>query len=160
MSSKEAISHPTAQSALLDALAAYTNLAIPLPVPPTVDSTLAARGAQVFEDSGCANCHAGPRFTDSGGGNPSLDLSGPILLHDIGTCVKTGPFPDVAHEDVDGHPRAACQFDTPSLNGVASSPPYLHDGSAATLNDAVLKMPNAPASPVDLTALVEYLRSL
>jgi hypothetical protein len=36
----------------------------------------------------------------------------------------------------------------------------LHDGSAATLADAALRMPNAPSDPDDLAALVEYLRSL
>ncbi len=149
-----------AQAPLLDAIAAYVNLGLPLPVPPTTDATLVARGAQVFEASQCDSCHSGTRFTDSGAGNPTLDLTGMIMLHDVGTCVTTG-YPDVAHEDVDGHPRAACQFDTPSLNGVASTPPYLHDGSAATLPDAVLKMPMAPAAgSEDLAALVEYLRSL
>ncbi len=150
---------PTAQGALLDALASYVNLAIPLPVPPTTDPARVAAGAQVFAASGCASCHSGPRFTDSGEGNPTLDLAGVVLLHDIGTCITVG-FPDMAHEDVDGDPRAACAFDTPSLNGVASSPPYLHDGSAATLADAIAKMPGAPSSPNDVTALVEYLRSL
>jgi YVTN family beta-propeller protein len=150
---------PTEESALLDALASYVNLGIPLPVPPTTDPSLVAEGAQVFTASGCAVCHDGPRFTDSGEGNPTLDLAGTVLLHDIGTCVTEG-FPDVAHDDVDGNPRAACAFDTPSLNGVASSPPYLHDGSAATLVDAIARMPNAPSSANDVAALAEYLRSL
>ena len=152
---------PTAQAPLIDALAAYVNLGLPLPVPPTTDATLVARGAAVFTASQCGSCHSGPRFTDSGTGNPTLDLAGPVLLHDVGTCVTSGVFPDVAHEDVAGHPRAACDFDTPSLNGIASTPPYLHDGSAATLSDATLKMPMAPAAgSADLAALVEYLRSL
>jgi YVTN family beta-propeller protein len=152
---------PMAQAPLLDAITAYVNLALPLPKPPTTDATLVARGAKVFQAQMCDTCHLGSRFTDSGAGNPTLDLSGTILLHDVGTCVTGGAFPDVAHEDVDNHPRAACQFDTPSLNGIASTPPYLHDGSAATIPDAVLKMPMSPAaSSDDLAALVEYLRSL
>lgn len=151
---------PSAQAGLLDAITAYVNQAIPFPVPPTTDPSLVARGAPVFAAAGCPSCHGGPRFTDSGQGNPTLDLSGVVLLHDIGTCVTTGPFPDVAHEDVDGDPRAACAFDTPTLNGIASTPPYLHDGSAATLVDAVVKMPGAPTSADDLAAVVEYLRSL
>ncbi len=151
---------PVAQSTLLDAIADYVNLAIPLPVPPTTDPARVARGKQVFGDAGCGKCHSGPRFTDSGSANPGLDLEGTVTLHDVGTCATSGPFPDVAHEDVDGNPRAACAFDTPSLNGVASTPPYLHDGRAATLRDAASAMPGAPTSPDDLDALVEYLRSL
>src|SRR6185437_14053298 len=129
---------PIAQKALLDPIAAYVNLGIPLPMPPTTDPARVARGKAIFErdDVGCSGCHAGPRFTDSGAGNPTLDLAGPIQLHDVGTCVTSG-YPDVDHADVDGHARAACAFDTPSLGGVASSPPYLHDGSAATLRDVL-----------------------
>jgi cytochrome c peroxidase len=56
-------------------------------------------------------------------------------------------------------------FDTPSLSGVASTPPYLHDGSAPTLR-AVLETTRGKMgdithlSPDDEDALVEYLRSL
>jgi len=157
---------PTAEATLLDAITAYVNFAIPLPVPPTTDPIMAMRGQQLFEDStvGCSGCHSGARFTDSGSGNPTLDLGGTVLLHDVGTC-NTGAFPDVAHEDVDGHARAACMFDTPSLSGIASTPPYLHDGSALTLKD-VLEQTRGTMGDInglsadDEAALVEYLRSL
>jgi YVTN family beta-propeller protein len=148
---------------MLDAIEAYVNHAIPLPVPPTTDPTLVARGETVFKAVGCSTCHSGARFTDSGSGNANLDLGGAVLLHDVGTCVSA-PFADVAHDDIEGHPRAACSFDTPSLSGVASTPPYMHDGSAATLADAVSRMIAAThpegISDDDKAALVEYLRSL
>jgi CxxC motif-containing protein (DUF1111 family) len=158
------------QSALLDDLADYVNHAIPLPIPPTTDAALVARGRAIFNrsDVGCASCHTGPRFTDSGAGNDSLDLAGPIALHDVGTCVTDGTrgaFVDAAHTDVAGHPRAPCLFDTPSLNGIADSAPYLHDGSAATLTD-VLTQTRGTMGDIssldddDLAALVEMLRSL
>jgi YVTN family beta-propeller protein len=157
---------PTDQAPLLDAIAAYVNFGIPLPIPPTTDPALVATGKAIFErpDVGCSTCHSGARFTDSGAGNPTLDLAGTITLHDVGTCV-TAPFADVAHTDVDGDPRGACQFDTPSLSGVASTPPYLHDGSAPTLHDVLEitrgKMGNISSlSSDDEAALVEYLRSL
>jgi YVTN family beta-propeller protein len=157
---------PTDQAALLDALTDYVNFGIPLPIPPTTDPALVAAGKEIFErpEVGCSGCHSGARFTDSGYGNPTLDLAGPINLHDVGTCVTT-PYADVAHDDVDGHPRDACQLDTPSLSGVASSPPYLHDGSAPTLHDLLEitrgKMGDiSTLSADDEAALVEYLRSL
>ena len=144
------------QEPLLDALAAYVNYAIPTPVAPSTDAThairgqplaaLRAQGEAVFTQSGCGDCHDGAAKTDSGAGNPPLDLTGPVvssltpggvLLHDVGTCVTTGPWPDVAHEDIDGDARGACAFDTPALRGLSDSAPYLHDGSAATLDDVI-----------------------
>ena len=77
----------------------------------------------------------------------------------------TAPYPDVAHQDIDGDPRAACMFDTPSLSGIASTPPYLHDGSAPTIRDVLDqtrgKMGNITGlSGSDEDALVEFVRSL
>lgn len=148
---------------LLDAIAGYVNYGIPLPIAPTTDATLVARGKVVFDTLGCGACHAGPRFTDSGSGNPTLDLAGPIVLHDVGTCDTTG-FPDAPHEDIDGDDRAPCAFDTPSLSGLASSPPYFHDGSAKTIREAAQRMIEGtgatPPTQGDLDALVEYLKSL
>jgi CxxC motif-containing protein (DUF1111 family) len=154
---------PVAQATLLDAIEAYVDHAIPLPVPPSVDPVKAARGAVLFAsaDVGCSSCHGGARFTDSGTGNPTLDLGGTVVLHDVGTCNAA----DVAHQDLEGHARAACMFDTPSLNGVWSSPPYFHDGRAATLHDALELTRGTMGDITSLTAddedaLVEYLRSL
>jgi YVTN family beta-propeller protein len=167
-----------AQQPLLDAIAAYVNYAIATPVPPSTDAThqlqgdplvsLRAQGEALFEQLGCSTCHSGPAKTDSGSGNPTLDLSGTVVLHDVGTCVTSGPWPDVAHDDIAGHPRAACAFDTPALRGLADSAPYLHDGSAATLADVHPSMLRAAAgtdvpqalSASEQRALDEYLRSL
>ncbi|MBV9949083.1 MAG: c-type cytochrome, partial [Myxococcales bacterium] len=173
---------------LLDALAAFVNLAIPSPVPPSTDAShtisgqpladLRARGAALFHSVGCDTCHSGPARTDSGQGNPALDLTGPVvsietaggvLLHDVGTCVTSGDWPDVAHADIAGDARDGCAFDTPALRGLVDSAPYLHDGSAATLDDVLPSMLQAVApagqpavalSEDDRRALVEYLRSL
>jgi len=176
------------QRPLLGALAAYVNEAIPTPVPPSTDAShvlrgsaldeLRSRGEAVFSRVGCPKCHSGPAKTDSGSGNPALNLKGAVvssntpggvLLHDVGTCVKSGPAPDVDHLDIEGDPRAACAFDTPALRGLSDSAPYLHDGSAMTLADVLPTMlaasavPGAPPellSPEDRRSLVEYLRGL
>jgi cytochrome c peroxidase len=176
------------QKTLLDAIAAFANDAIPTPVPPSTDAahtmsgtalaTLRAQGATVFSNIGCASCHRGPAKTDSGMDNASLDLTGPVvstaaaggvLLHDVGTCVTTGDFPDNDHTDINGDARGACAFDTPALRGLTDSAPYMHDGSALTLDDAVTVMLKATVgagqtppelSASDRQALVEYLRSL
>jgi CxxC motif-containing protein (DUF1111 family) len=156
---------------LLNAIATYVNYGIPFPVPPTTNPALVAKGLAIFTGIGCVTCHKGPRFTDSGSGNPQLDLSGttaPVLLHDVGTCSTTSVFPDVAHADIAGDPRDPCLYDTPSLNGLASTPPYMHDGTSPTIADAVHRMYPvvndgagvAPLGAADEAALVEYLRSL
>lgn len=146
----------------LDAIATYVNKGIPFPIPPTTDTELVARGSALFQAKGCATCHSGPLFTDSAAGNPALDLGGTVLLHDVHTC-STGPFADVAHQDIEGHPRLPCAFDTPSLRGAAATPPYLHDGSAASLEDAVKRMPTSNGAPLtedEAAAVAEFVRSL
>lgn len=176
------------QQAQLDALAAYVNHAIPSPVPPSSDAThtltgtalarLRAQGRDVFERLHCDGCHSGPALTDSGARNEALDLSGPmvstaqpggVLLHDVGTCVTEGDAPDVAHDDIAGHAREACAFDTPQLRGLWDSAPYLHDGSAPTLEatlPSMLRASAAAGAPLpelsgdDRRALLEYLRGL
>jgi uncharacterized repeat protein (TIGR01451 family) len=81
-------------------------------------SNAALAGREIFDDPmvGCADCHSGPRFTDS-----ALHES-PFLKHDVGTC-------DPGDED------AGLGFDTPSLIGVWTTAPYLHDNRAASLQE-------------------------
>ena len=89
-----------------------------------------------------------------------------MLLHDVGTCVTGGAFPDNATPDDDGDLRNACAFDTPTLRGVSETAPYLHDGSAATLEDVFRLAPGMVGSaaltlsPEDQQALIAYLESL
>jgi YVTN family beta-propeller protein len=152
---------------LLTQLAAFANYAIPFPQNPNraADGTLTAAQAsgKIIFDARCgATCHAGDYLTDSGSGNPTLDENGPIVLHDIQTCVTTGSFPDQpAPDEVDGNMHTACDFDTPTLRGIFATPPYFHDGSAATLLDAVNRVPAAQGlSDDDKSNLVEYLKTL
>jgi YVTN family beta-propeller protein len=154
----------------LNALADFVNFAIPFPQNPniTANGTLTQsqqNGQQLFQMY-CASCHTGPYFTDSGAGNATLDLcSGPVVLHDIGTCVTTGSNPDhtsMTTPDLGtACQRAACQFDTPTLRSIFASAPYFHDGSALTLDDAVARVPfSATLSASDQADLVAYLKTL
>ncbi len=165
------------QVADLSDLADFTNYAIPFPQNPNVDPDggwpdQQDAGFAVFTTvAGCMQCHWSPNplpvtgnfYTDSGSGNPALDLcTGPVNLHDVGTCVTTGQYPDqTLVADDCGIIRSACSFDTPTLRGVFATAPYLHDGSAATLDDVVDRMPNgATLSPPDHAALVAFLKTL
>jgi YVTN family beta-propeller protein len=153
------------QKPLLDALTEFVNRAIPFPqnAARAADGTLTTlqtHGKDLFLQN-CRSCHAGEYLTDSGAGNPTLDLAGPIMLHDIGTC-NSGAFPDQpAPDEVVGKMHSACDFDTPTLRGISATAPYFHDGSAATLRDAVDRLPAAATlGDDDRAALVEYLKAL
>lgn len=108
-------------SAELDALAAYVTSLAEFPKSPhrAADGSLTsegARGRQLFFDSGCDTCHAQPHFTD-------------LKTHDVGTLKPTSGTRR-------GEPLAG--IDTPTLIGAFATPPYFHDGSAATF-EAVLE---------------------
>ena len=109
----------------LDALAAYvTSLdheSVPRSPFRNVDGSMtsaAMRGAAVFTANGCDTCHAGPELTDSTLGAPTL--------HDVGT-LRTSSGSRLG--------AALNGIDTPSLLGLWNGAPYLHDGSAPTLDD-------------------------
>jgi cytochrome c peroxidase len=118
----------------------------------------------------CVACHSGPDLTDNS-------------FHDVGTLVVVNP---------DGNPDDVCRldpaagacatgnclatganpanavhgFNTPSLLGAIWGAPYLHDGSAATLEDRILSNPGnvhgntAVLSADEVDDLVQYLQTL
>ncbi len=91
---------------------------------------VARAGEAVFGAIGCAGCHV-PELTTGPNANPLLHrqivpLYSDLLLHDVGTG--------------DGIPQAAAapeEMRTPALWGVRFRRPLLHDGSAATVEDAI-----------------------
>ncbi|MGK0186640.1 MAG: mono/diheme cytochrome c family protein [Verrucomicrobiales bacterium] len=134
------------RSADLDALAAYVASLDTFERSPyrNSDSSLtaqAAAGREVFRAQDCASCHTGERFTDS-----ALNV-----LHDIGTLKPGsgnrlgGPLPGV---------------DTPTLRGLWNGAPYLHDGSAPTLEAAVAAHNGVSLSTSEMQQLTEYLRQI
>lgn len=107
----------------LDALATYVaSLRRVAPSPyRQADGTLTAagvRGRELFRRRGCVACHGDVARTDSH----------TRRLHDVGTIV---PHSGARR----GQPLTG--FDTPTLRGVWATAPYLHDGSAATLEDVL-----------------------
>jgi len=81
----------------------------------------AKRGFELFNGKGlCFACHGGWRFTDD-------------KFHDIGTTT-TDRGRGVALKD---DPQMQFAFKTPTLRSVALRPPYMNNGSAATLEDVV-----------------------
>jgi CxxC motif-containing protein (DUF1111 family) len=100
------------------------------PVAPEPLDTLAAAGQTLFTDVGCATCHV-PTLTTGANSNPRfhhqvVPLFSDLLLHDIGTG--------------DGIAQASAapeEIRTPALWGIRFRRPLLHDGSAATVDDAI-----------------------
>ncbi len=82
-------------------------------------------GFKVFtEKANCALCHAPPLYMDT-------------LFHNTGIGFKDVEEPDVGRFAVSKKPEETGAFKTPTLRGVTLHPPYFHDGSAATLEEAV-----------------------
>ena len=100
----------------------------------------AKRGEAIFRSAkaGCVACHSGPEFTDG-------------KIHAVGL-----EEPDDVYEG----------YNPPSLRGVYDKYPYLHDGRAPTLRDA-LTGPHSPdmtggeeLTEQELSDLIAYLKSL
>lgn len=96
-------------------------------------SESAERGAVLFfsQRVGCAQCHAGANFADE-------------LYHNLGVGMEAAAGDAPAGADVDwgryavtGDEADRGAFKTPTLRNVAQTPPYMHDGSQATLADVV-----------------------
>lgn len=82
----------------------------------------ARRGFALFNGrANCAGCHSGWRFTDDG----FHDIG--LRSEDIGRAEHLPEVPAMRHA-----------FKTPTLRNVALRGPYMHDGSARTLHDAVV----------------------
>lgn len=81
------------------------------------------RGWNVFQAIKCTNCHDGVLFTDQ-------------QYHNVGIGMDQKE-PDVGRFKVTNNPKDTGAFKTPTLRDIARSAPYFHDGSAATLEEAV-----------------------
>lgn len=153
----------------VDALAIYLAL-LPAPstLPPPRDSLVlrAARGAELFTSVGCAGCHA-----------ESLPVTDPVLRLSSGRRIDLSrrlssdgrpPWSIVAYTDLRAHHMGAALRDgeagddvfiTPPLWGVASRGPWLHDGRAATLHEAILAHGGEAARARDAYVALDTERS-
>jgi CxxC motif-containing protein (DUF1111 family) len=115
--------HPEISQNQLKATAAFVRS-----LPPPQSSTIAGanEGRALFNRLGCVTCHR-PSF-------PSLERLRAfpytdLLLHDMGPSLEDGVRQGSAS------PR---EFKTPPLWGIGEAgPPYLHDGRAKTLHEAI-----------------------
>jgi cytochrome c peroxidase len=119
------------------------------------------QGLWLFESRGrCWRCHAGPNLSDESFHNTGVSWGREPL--DLGRY-------GVTKEDADRG-----KFKTPTLRGVAETPPYMHDGSIGTLEEVVEfynrgggKNPNLDPfmeplglSPEDVKNLAAFLKAM
>ncbi len=119
------------------------------------------RGERVFERVGCEGCHhAGYRAISpiAAINGERVDAYSDFLLHDVGTG------DGIVQGNAQGN-----EFRTPPLWGVTESAPYLHDGSAATIRDAIGRHTNQGdaarraferLSPGEQEELLDFLDSI
>jgi len=132
-------------SADLDRLAAYVASLNSFDASPArqADGTLSAdavAGKAVFA-ARCASCHAGTDFSDSS----------KQVLHDIGT-LKAGSGLRLN--------AALNGIDAPTLRDVWATAPYLHDGSAPTLEAAIQAHRALTLTATELATVVAYTRQI
>jgi cysteine-rich repeat protein len=139
----------------------FIRLLAPLPTPQR--SREARRGKSVFKRLRCHRCHtdklrAGPAPVPSLTGK-KIPLFSDLLLHDMGPALADGI--------VQG--GSGSEFRTPPLWGVRWSAPYLHDGRASTLEEAIAAHGGEATqsrsrfdllSSTDKAALIAFLNSL
>ncbi len=93
------------------------------------DVAVLSEGERVFNAAGCATCHV-PALTTGPSANPLFNrrpvpLFSDLLLHDVGTG-----------DGIQQESAEANEIRTPALWGLRFRRPLLHDGSAATIDDA------------------------
>ncbi|GAB4564391.1 MAG: hypothetical protein Tsb0020_14490 [Haliangiales bacterium] len=130
---------------LFDLVSFSMLLAAPMPDPPTPESEA---GKDLFNQLNCSGCHVEslraprgliPAYTD-------------LLIHDMGPGMDDGIVMALA---------GGSEFRTAPLWGVAATAPYLHDGSADTLDDAIRRHGGeAATSRDDYVALSDEDREL
>lgn len=114
------------------------------------------QGRVLFHQLGCSDCHV-PRLNGPRGPIPAYS---DLLLHDMGPDLADG----IVMKEATGG-----EFRTQPLWGVAAAGPYLHDGRAATLEEAILAHGGesqiardafAALSDDDQADVLEFLNSL
>ncbi len=142
-----------------DALVSYVRA---LPSPLETPSHLTAPGRIVFDRIGCADCHR-PKL------GRVVGIYSDLLLHDMGQSLSDdGRYYGSNDESGPGTPKPS-EWRTPPLWGLIGTGPYLHDGRAPTIRDAIAahggQAGNAATafrnlSPTHQEQLLGFLRSL
>ncbi|HET9236533.1 MAG TPA: cytochrome c peroxidase [Oligoflexus sp.] len=121
-------------------------------------SPLEKKGYQLFKDLGCSSCHQGRLL----GGNMYQKFG--IFRHANPKAERRLFERDLGRYAVTRKDEDKFVFKVPSLRNVEHTAPYFHNGSAATLDDAVAGMGRyqlgRELSRSEINSLVSFLRTL
>lgn len=125
-------------------------------------------GMQLFESLGCTECHSGPSLSLQG-------TPGQLLLKRF-PRFSSSPYvaqydlvSDLGRQEVTGIGSDRSKWKVPTLRNIALTAPYFHNGSVATLEEAVRVMYDTQISNVEdpdglstteVAQLVAFLESL
>jgi len=114
-------------------------------------------GYELYKRIGCAACHNGRAI----GANFFIEIA--IYRHEDGK--ESEPrLRDLGRYYVTGEEQDRNSFRVPSLRDVALTPPYYHDGSVGTLEEAIEEMAEHQLgivpSEAQIALLVEFMQSL
>lgn len=145
----------------------FIRLLAPLPSEQYVSTEVkreGRRGRGVFKRLGCASCHTEKAKLTSALVRPfgvkKVTPFTDLLLHDLGPALADG----IAQGEASGS-----EFRTSPLWGVGWSAPYMHDGRAPTLTDAILahggeaqaaRNAFGALSPAEKAALLTFLKNI
>jgi len=114
-------------------------------------------GYRLFKQLGCASCHQGMNI----GGNTYQKLG---IMEDYFTARGNISEADLGRFSITKREEDRYFFKVPSLRNVALTPPYLHDGSAKTLEEVVRVMARYQLGEQidagDLKKIVAFLHTL
>jgi CxxC motif-containing protein (DUF1111 family) len=147
------VSDPEADGLAVGELTDFMRLLAPPPPPKITDPVGFVVGGYLFGTIGCGNCHwpgplvTGPSRFAALDRVPFLPFSD-FLLHDMGSLA----------DGIGEGTAAPNEMRTAPLWGVSAQPFYLHDGSAATLDEAILAHDGQGASARDKFAALTVLQ--
>jgi len=94
----------------------------------------AIAGEQLFDQIGCTKCHL-PSLASSRG---PVEAYTDLLIHDMGPDLADGLSFGLPQASAISPPDATSEFRTQPLWGVSGTGPFLHDGRAETLREAIV----------------------
>lgn len=166
------------RSADRDSITTYVQRGIRSPVSAIEDSdSLASKGRKVFQKAGCIQCHSGAQWTTSTveftPAPPATELTVEQgvnqltrQLKPVGTFNAGNQFELIGTgANISKQALGTLGFNVPSLLGVFAFSPYLHNGTAVTLDEVLNNPTHVGTSPLlqkpkKREALIQFIRSI